>query len=150
MKIMIALDDSLYSGQIVKDILGRSWPENCEFKLITVLEPLRLSDEDMHKQVVSEVQEMRKEAARQFLTEVKEQFDKFPGSTVHFEIREGIPEQEILDSAVEWEPDRLLIGALGRGAGESKRAAKIGSTSSTVASHAPCSVEVLRQLVPAR
>lgn len=96
MKIMIALDDSLYSSQIVKDILGRSWPENSEFKLITVLEPLHLSDEDMHKQVVSEVQEMRKEAARQFLTEAKSSLTKSRAALSTLKFEKGFPNKRFL------------------------------------------------------
>lgn len=146
MKVMIALDDSLYSKHVVKGILNRPWPANCEFKLITVLEPLELTESEMHKRVVSEVQEMRHEAARQFLTEVKESFDKFEGARVHFEIREGSPQSEIIDSAVEWEPDRLVVGACGKGAGNRKTL--LGSTSHTVAAYAPCTVEVVREQMP--
>lgn len=144
MKVMIALDDSLYSNHIIKGVLKRPWPANCEFKLITVLEPLHLSPEDKHKKVVSEVQEMRREAARQYMTDIKKEFDKFAGSKVHFEIREGKPSKEIIDSAVEWEPDRIVVGAFGRGSKDKKTATVLGSTSQTVANHSPCTVEVVR------
>ena len=150
MKVMIALDDSLYSNQIIKGVLKRPWPANCEFKLITVLEPLHLNVEERQKKMVSEVQEMRREAARQYMTDVKKEFAKFAGSKVHFEIREGTPSREIIDSAVEWEPDRIVVGAFGRGSKERKNTAALGSTSQTVATHSPCTVEVIREPVPVK
>jgi len=142
MKVMIALDESEYSRQVVTKMSQRHWPEGCQFKLLTVVEPLNVTDETRHAQVLSEIQEHRLEAARQFLSRSREELESVAGSNVHFEIREGRPIDQIIDSAVEWEPERLILGARGGSAGETRAA--LGNVSRTAALYSPCTVEIVR------
>ena len=54
----------------------------------------------------------------------------------------GEPAQAIIDEAVEWKADLVMVGHRGRGAVASML---LGSTSSKVAEHAPCPVLVVRE-----
>lgn len=140
MKVMVALDDSIYAQQYVKDLSRRTWPPNTNFKLLTVLEPIGLSEEDTHKNLTCKIKESRHKNAQVHMKEMKEVLDSIPDSIVHFEIREGSADSQIVDSAVQWEPDKLMIGAYGKGS----RCETIGSTAQNVARHSPCSVEIVR------
>ena len=140
MKVMIAVDDSKYAKQFVNDLVKRNWPRNTNFKLVTIIEPLHLSESEQHRNLAYELDEKRKKAAQKLLKELKASLDKIPESVVHFEIREGSADREIVDIAVEWEPDRLMIGAVGK----NNRTNELGSTARSVVSNSPCTIEVVR------
>lgn len=140
MKVTIALDDSIYSRHYLQDLAHRKWPENTNFKLITVLEPLNLSDEEKHIQMEDKINEKRHEQAQNFLNQMKSELDSVPSSMVHFEIREGHADEQIIESCIDWKPDRLFIGAYGKGA----KSSLLGKTAHGVISNSPCSVEVMR------
>ena len=140
MKVMIAVDDSCYAEQFVNDLTKRTWPKSTKFKLVTVIEPLHLSDSEQHKILAYNLDEKRKEAAKTLLKGMKKSLDKIPESVVHYELREGSVDRELVDVAVEWKPDRLMIGAVGKGNNKSH----LGSTARSVVSHSPCTVEVVR------
>ena len=146
MKVMIALDDSIYSKHYLKELAKRTWPKNTNFKLISVLEPLNLSETEKHQNLKDKINEQRHEHAQQFLHTMKDELDSVPGSIVHFEIREGNADEQIIESCIDWKPDRLFIGAYGKGQASSR----LGKTALGVVSNSPCSVEVMRnkELLP--
>ena len=142
MKVIVAIDDSPYSEELVETVKTRDWPIDTEFKVLSVLEPLDgLSDR--FSDVIESANAKRKKSAEELCRSVREQIlGTIAGATVHYEIRSGYPKNEIIEAAADWSADRIIIGAHGhRGCPHNL----LGSVSQAVARHAPCSVEVVRQ-----
>jgi nucleotide-binding universal stress UspA family protein len=62
------------------------------------------------------------------------------GFTTAASVRSGDPRQAILDCAEEWHPDLIVLGSHGRRGMDRM----LGSVSDSVARHALCSVEIVR------
>lgn len=143
MKVILAVDDSTYSQEVIKSVTNRAWPLDTEFKVLTVLEPLDCCIDDQFEDLFQGINEKRKTAVDHLCNAVREKLEAtIPGARVHYEVRTGDPKAEIIDVAVEWCADRIVIGAHGhRGCPHNL----IGSVSRSVTGHAPCSVEVVRE-----
>lgn len=143
MKVIVAIDDSAYSERVIETISKRKWPADTEFRVLTVLEDFPDMDfEERMESAVAEAIGTREKFASDYCEKARESLEQaIPKSRVHFEVREGKPKAEIIDSAVEWGADRIIIGA--HGTGICPRFF-IGSVSRAVVKHAPCSVDVVR------
>jgi nucleotide-binding universal stress UspA family protein len=67
--------------------------------------------------------------------------DSIANCIVHYDIKEGNVKTQIIDSAIGWSADKLILGA--HGTNICPRFI-LGSVSRAVAAHAPCSVEIIR------
>jgi nucleotide-binding universal stress UspA family protein len=141
MKVLLAIDDSPYSLEVVDAAAKRAWPEFTQFKLLTVVEPLyNCGDEfDNFEEAITF---NREKAADKFCKSVRNRLEKaVPGASIHYEIRKGVPKEEIIDAAIDWSADLILMGAHGqRGCPFNL----LGSVSRTVLNHSPCSIEIVR------
>jgi len=148
-KVLIAVDDSLYSEAVVESAARRNWPEKTQFLILTVLEPLAIDAGNKSDMIalINEGTEKRRQTARQLLDKVSEKL-KAKLSTarekIGVEVKEGSPKKEIVDCAIAFGADRILIGAQGHGTSEHNM---LGEVSRVVAATAPCSVEIIRQPV---
>lgn len=149
MKVLIAVDDSPYSGAVVDSAVTRSWPEQTKFLVLTVLEPLAVECENQQEMLalIKEGTEKRRTTARKLVETVGEKLEQLisahPGD-VEVSVKEGSPKREIVESAIEFGADRILIGAQGHGTCQHNL---LGEVSRVVAATAPCSVEVIRETV---
>lgn len=147
MKVIIAIDDSPYSKQVVGTLIKRHWPAHMSFKILTVLEPLPTSGYDFDHsaafaETLQEIDKHRHEAAEHFCQEVRHRIEaEIPNAIAHYEIREGLPRTEIINSAVDWMADAIMLGAHGKDVCPHNL---LGSVSRAIVNHAPCSVEVIR------
>jgi nucleotide-binding universal stress UspA family protein len=64
-----------------------------------------------------------------------------PGLAIRSTVLEGDPETVIIEEADRWKADLVVVGSHGYGP---VRCLVLGSVSQGVASHAPCSVEIVR------
>lgn len=142
MKVILAVDDSTYSHEVISAAIDREWPEDTEFKVLSVVEQLDCCFDDKFEDLFLDIDEKRKKAADHLAKSVREKIQAtIPGVRVHYEVRSGNPKSELVDAAVEWCADRIMIGAHGhRGCPHNL----IGSVSRAVATHAPCTVEIVR------
>lgn len=67
---------------------------------------------------------------------------KQKGFKVDTEVRQGDPRSEIVDEAGKWKADLIVMGSHGY---TGIKRLLLGSVASSVVSHAPCSVEIVRQ-----
>lgn len=143
MKVILAVDDSPYSQEVIKTVTEREWPVDTEFKVLTVLEPLDCCLDESFDDMFQTFKEKRKKAVDHLAQSIREKLEAtIPGARVHFEVRSGSPKSEIVGAAVDWCADRIMIGAHGqRGCPHNL----LGSVSRAVAGHAPCSVEIVRE-----
>lgn len=147
MKVLIAVDDSPYSEAVVDSALKRDWPLQTKILILTVLEPIPF-DCESHSEMRSLVEEgtaKRRQTAETLVEKVGETLRKRLSSKdvdIEFYVKEGSPKKEIVESAIEFGADRILIGAQGHGTCPHNM---LGEVSRVVAATAPCSVEIIRE-----
>ena len=144
MKVLIAVDGSAFSDAAVDEVARRPWPRGSEVKvlhiserpLIPATEPWALPD--------NYFEEMDRAAQEHARATVESALARLGKSDVKIssEIIEGYPKHAIVDEAQRWGADLIVLGSHGyRGLTR----LLLGSVSQAVASHAHCSVEIVRK-----
>jgi nucleotide-binding universal stress UspA family protein len=147
MKILIATDGSEYSKAAVEQccrLLIR--PDNAEMLIVSAYEdayPIMAEPYAISAEYYQKIDDAVVEMATTFVADAKkiirDRFRQdFPIAT---EILRGPPDQQIIDKAKEWNADVIVVGSHGRGFW----GRLLGSVSSGVVHHAPCSVLVVRK-----
>ncbi len=145
MKVLIAMDDSECSDTAFKSITERFWTKNAEFRIVTAVEPVYLQAPlaGMYcEPMVTAQNDYEKYCRNRVQERVKELEKQFPENTVSDETLLGPIAEVILDDAKHWDADLIVLGSHGR-KGFSRFF--LGSVAERVASHAPCSVEIVKQ-----
>jgi nucleotide-binding universal stress UspA family protein len=143
MNILIAIDGSDYSQAALKSVIARPWPPGTSVKVLHVVEPPSLlmgREMGGYDPEFEMVWKALRERARSLVEKAADQLReaKFQVST---ELVEGDPKSRILDAAMEWHADMIVLGSHGR-SGISRFL--LGSVSQDVVRHAHCSVEIIR------
>lgn len=145
MKILIALDESSYSKAALQSVLARPWPENSLFKVLSVVEPFHpeyAGWQTTYTPVAVEAQKSIQSASVQLVADSERALAAaFGAENVSGEVTEGYIKDRILDEAKSWQADLIVVGSHGR-RGFTKFL--LGSVSEAIASHATCSVEIVR------
>lgn len=138
LRILLATDGSAFSVAAALSIASRPWPEGSEVKVISVVHYADYAIgecKEMPRDIAGiERREKDSAAARTILVDA--------GLKATCAVLTGDPKSVILDEAREWGAHMIVVGAQGR-RGISRFL--LGSVSETVATHAHCSVEVIRQ-----
>ena len=143
MRILLAIDDSPHSRTATEAIARRACPPGSTVRILSVYpEPIPIGTEvifagaaymaplpDMEKHV----QDVVAKAAETI---------KAAGFTIETVTRRGDARAVIVDEAKEWNADLIVVGSHGY---TGIRRLLLGSVAQYVVSHAPCSVEVVRQ-----
>lgn len=133
-RILIAVDDELFAGAI-EDLLKKlSLPDFHIFRVVHVIEPATKTLAWPNETYRAEAEELVANVASRLR-------QSFPESIVEEIILEGYSADAIIDDAIAWEADMVIVGAHGR---RGVRRFLLGSVSSAVAGYAPCSVLVVR------
>ncbi len=144
MKILLAIDNSEYSAEAVKEIAVRPWPPNAIVRVLSVVESVTPpatelwyddsgSLERVHQEMVKRATELTVSTANKL---------EGKGFTVETKVRDGDPRSEIVDEAGDWSADLIVLGSHGY---TGIKRFLLGSVALSVVSHAPCSVEVVRR-----
>ena len=146
MKILLAVDGSVYSDAAVEEIIKRPWPAGSEVKVITAAEmPIMLGMEPWaaSPDYFEQIQKGIRSAAQDVINRALAKLNTVEDITLKIstEIIEGPPRQVIVDEAENWHADLIVIGSRGLGAWNRLL---LGSVSSGVLHHAGCSVEIVR------
>jgi nucleotide-binding universal stress UspA family protein len=141
-RVLLAMDGSKGAEAMLECVLGRSWGKGAEFRIIAVL--------DYKLSLVQQYQPGLKGRARgealepslpQRLAASAVAALTRKGLKVTSVVREGDPRTEIIAEAKRFKANSLFLGSRGLHAVERFF---LGSISSTLAEHAPCTVEVVR------
>ncbi|MBX9686781.1 MAG: universal stress protein [Candidatus Obscuribacterales bacterium] len=144
MKVVVALDDSPYSRHLLDLVCRRHWAPDTEFKLVHVLEDLKMDEwgGENWNELYQDLDARRHHFAEKLLSDARHKVEQHvPGSIVHYEIRKGRPHFEIVLAAADWDANKILMGAHGRGVCPHNL---LGSVARNVSEHAPCTVEVIK------
>ena len=147
MKILLAIDGSSCSEAVVEAVATRIWSPDTRVRIITVVETpfVPVSEKEGY---YAQFQETTEKAAHNKGQAV---IDKAVASILSGEnkalritakVLKGSPSQIILYEAEQWDADLIFVGSHGYTAAEQ---AYLGSVSQVVATHAKCSVEIVRR-----
>src|SRR5215470_14024124 len=144
MKILLGIDGSPFSDNAVEEVANRPWPPHSEVKVLQVSErPLIPATEPwaLPDNYFEEMDRAASEHARATVAKAMATLKK-SGVTVTSEVVDGYPQHVIVDEAEKWGADLIVVGSHGyRGLTR----LLLGSVSQAVASHAHCSVEIVRR-----
>jgi nucleotide-binding universal stress UspA family protein len=134
MKILLAIDSSEASQNVISEAATRVWPPKTEFRILHVVD---LSGVGRFAALIEE----EKRAAEAL---VKAATGKFAGSghVASAEVLVGFPRTAVAEYANAWKADLVLVGSRGRGA---VARFLLGSVAQGVLRMAHCSVEVVRR-----
>jgi nucleotide-binding universal stress UspA family protein len=147
MKILIATDGSDYSKAAVNSVAERPWPQGSEVKIISAMEvPFAPTTEGwvMPDSYYSELDRVAREQAEAAVKDAVERIEsgKASGLEIITKIISGSAREAILDEAERWDADLIVLGSHGYSGWQRFL---LGSVSHAVATHAHCSVEIVRQ-----
>jgi nucleotide-binding universal stress UspA family protein len=147
MKILLAIDGSPGSAQAVNEACRRAWPAGSEIKVLLVAEPLRIArpqqwvfTENYYVQLESTILERARLNAQTAVQQIRQAHGDSISVTSEV-LNQGNPKTIILARAKDWKADLIIVGSHGWRGWQRRW---LGSVSQTVASHAPCSVEIVR------
>jgi nucleotide-binding universal stress UspA family protein len=147
MKILLAVDNSEYSEAAVNAVIHQFAPDRTEVQVLhaddwpkglpaalTFAEGPKAADDilERHETMRREAAALVAHAARRLRT---------AGFEATTSVRDGDPQQTILECAADWHPDLIVLGSHGRRGFDRLL---LGSVSEGVARRAACSVEIIR------
>jgi nucleotide-binding universal stress UspA family protein len=147
MKILLATDGSDYSKAAVNSVAERPWPEGSEVKIISAMEvPYAPTTETwvLPDSYYAELDRVARGEAEAAVKEAVKRIEsgKASGLEITTRIISGSAGEAILDEAERWGADLIVLGSHGY---KGWQRFLLGSVSHAVATHAHCSVEVVRQ-----
>jgi nucleotide-binding universal stress UspA family protein len=143
MKILMGIDDSKSSGDVLTAIVKQFQPEKTEIRVLHVVQPLvPTAPPQMAAGYAPELEEQKKEA-RELVERVAKGL-RSAGFKVETAVDLGDPRERIIDSAAECHADLIVVGSRGR---TGLQRFLLGSVAEFVARHAKCSVEIVRGVI---
>jgi nucleotide-binding universal stress UspA family protein len=145
MRILLGVDDSKFAGDALRAIITQFRTENTEVRVLHVLQPITLlAPPEMAPGYIPEL-ESQKGPARELVERIAKQLQE-AGFKVNTAVEIGDVRMCIIDAAVEWGADLIVVGSHGQ---RGIRGFLLGSVAESVARHAKCSVEIVRAPVRA-
>src|SRR5919197_2017024 len=145
MKILLATDGSPCSERAVDEVARRPWPADSQVRVVSVVEPpaplvaepyMGLTD------YFEEVEGLKRRQAGEALERAAGNLRAGAGCLqVSTEVLTGSPKRRIVEEAESWGADLVVVGSHGYRSWERML---LGSVSQAVATHAACSVEIVR------
>lgn len=149
MRILLAVDGSTCSDAAVNEVAARPWPEGSEVRVLSAVElPFVPTPETwaLPDSYYSQLEEAGREQARDAVNRAVERLRASAANrqtplvlTTH--VVDGSAREVILGEADAWGADLIVIGSHGR---RGLQRFLLGSVSNAVATHANCSVEIVR------
>ena len=136
MRILVATDGSGVSLAAARAVAETNWPADSEVKIVSVIDPIIYSLEEIGLSRDKRTQRARR-AIGQAIGVLKDRSLKVSG-----EVIAGTIVRQITDRAKSWNADLIVVGTHQR---RGLKRLLLGSTSTSVANRAHCSVRVIRQ-----
>ena len=145
MKILLASDGSQCSNTAAESMAKRPWESGSQVEIVSVIEPFQPYSTDIYtlsNEFWDKMRAASQEQAAEAIQKAKSYFTAADSPLiVHTKILTGNPRNSILDEAEEWGADLIVVGSHGY---TGLKRVLIGSVSLAIASHAHCSVEIIR------
>ncbi len=144
MKILLATDGSEHSVAAVDETVRQRSPNDCEVRVISVIEPIAYPSDGMTANVYEEIEKIASERATLAVEKAVAELragDQNHKLKITTGILSGSPKGVIIEEAEAFGADLIVVGSHGHGMVERLL---LGSVSQAVALHATCSVEIVR------
>ena len=147
MKILLAIDGSPCSEAAVEEVARRPWPEDGEFRIVSVVEPPGALVAEPYMGIggyFEEVERLKRKQAEEILATAAAALRDGAGTarlSITTEVLTGSPKRAIVEEAEAWGADLVVVGSHGYHTWERLL---LGSVSQSVAAHAHCSVQIVR------
>ena len=145
MKVLIAVDDKIYGIAMAKFLVQSRWQKTPAFKIVNVVPSTKYlipSVTGVSDLRYIEALEERRQAGRNLVFEVGNVLGQsFPNSSIQGLVADGDPRAIICDMALDWQASMIVMGSHSR---TGFKRILLGSVSSSVLSHASCSVTIVR------
>ncbi|HKQ76096.1 MAG TPA: universal stress protein [Blastocatellia bacterium] len=153
MRILLAVDGSEFSDAAVEEIADRPWPPVSEVHAISVINlPFTPTQEtwSLPDSYYSQLEKTGREQAESALDRAVARLRESDPAretplVLTSEVVTGHPAEAIIETSKRWGADMVALGSHGY---HGVTRFLLGSVSQTVASHAPCSVEIVRKPAP--
>lgn len=150
MKILLAVDGSTFSDAAVEEIASRPWPNGTDVDVLSVCEQPVYPMGEAAALPSSYYEEMEKIAQKRARAAVDKAIERLRSNESNLLVTSNVvaahPVQEIVERAEQWGADLIVVGSHGyRGF----KRLLLGSVSQAVASHAKCSVQIVRSKLTA-
>jgi nucleotide-binding universal stress UspA family protein len=143
MKILLAVDGSPHSLEALDEVRQRPWPNGSRVRILSVVQPIVPPAADFAAGAAALPQELfdeQRRAAQRVVAQTERALRSTALTSEPF-VREGDPKSEIVEEAIQWGADLIVMGSHGHSALERLL---LGSVANSVINHSPCSVEVVR------
>ena len=138
MKILMGIDDSKFSDDVLRAIVTQFRPEHAEVRVLHVLQPTAPAPPQMAPGYAPELEDQKK-PARALVERIAKEL-RSAGFKVDTAVEVGDIRETVIDSAADWGADLIVVGSHGKGI----QRFLLGSVAEFVARHAKCSVEIVR------
>ena len=142
MKILMGIDDSKFSGDVLQAVITQFRPEHIEVRVLHVLQPSAPAPPQMAPGYAPELDDQKK-PAHELVERIASEL-RCAGFKVDTAVEVGDIRERIIDAAEEWGADLIVVGSHGR---SGIPRFLLGSVAEFVARHAKCSVEIVRTSV---
>lgn len=132
MKVLVAIDSSPFAHAVITAVSERAWSQDCQFKLLTVVEPCAVWE--MEQQCVKQSEIILEDR----LARLKK---ALPDHTIVAETALGNASSVICAAAESFGADLIVLGSHGD---TGIRHSRIGSVAAAIVNEAPCSVELIK------
>ena len=139
MKILLGVDDSKFSADVLRSVVTQFRTEHTEIRILHVLQPVAPAPPQMAPGYAPELEDQKKPAralVERLAKDLQSSGFKADAGVEIGDVREGI-----IDAAAQWGADLIVVGSHGR---RGVQRFLLGSVAEFVARHAKCSVEIVR------
>jgi nucleotide-binding universal stress UspA family protein len=136
MKLLLAVDGSIFSEAATQAVIAEYPPRGLEVKVLNVVDfalPIPTSD-------AAGFRELSLKHGHEVVEHAEHLLNK-AGYKTQTEVEEGDPNSKIIDQAKRWKADVIIMGSHGR---KGLNRLLMGSVAETVSRQATCSVEIVR------
>ncbi|MFL6208736.1 MAG: universal stress protein [Pyrinomonadaceae bacterium] len=144
MKILLAVDGSPHSAAAAETVATRSWPAGTIVRVLSAVEDVAPPAAELWYDAGGSLERTRQELtthAERLTAGVAETLQA-SGLKAETTVRYADARSAIVDEAKAWAADLIVVGSHGY---TGLKRLLLGSVAQSVVSHAPCSVEVVRQ-----
>ena len=144
MNVILAIDDSEYSAEAVREVAARPWPSDTLVRVLSVVEPITPPAAELWYDAGGSLDRVQQEMMKRATDLTAKAAEQLQGKDFNIEtaVRNGDPRSVIVDEAEDWPADLIVLGSHGY---TGVKRLLLGSVALSVVSHAPCSVEVVRR-----
>lgn len=144
LRLLVAVDGSRDSVNAVRAVAERSWSDDVQCRVVTVLDPKLQTASAYPGSRPGDWAAENIGSARDWtgrLTEQMADLLREKGLSVEPQVREGDPKKGLLQEAEQWDADCIFLGARGL---HHRDRLYLGTLANAVATRAPCTVEIVR------